>query len=316
MNVIADLPSVSIWNATEPGRPYPSLAADLEVDVAIVGAGIVGLTAAHLLKAAGRTVAVLEARRVAAQVTGGSTAKITSQHGAVYSDLIGRHGEAAARQYGQANEAAIRTIAATAERLGVDCDLETTASYVFTRSPDGVESLCAEADAAASLGLPASFVDTVPVGVSALGAVRFDRQAQFHPRKYLLAMADAIKGEGSHVFEDTRAIDVDDSPCVVRTALGEVQAGAVIIATNLPFLGRLPLDDRGLRLDGRSALRRPSDPVVPAYICRDGLQRVGHHERHRGGRDSGCPGARTRASLRSALRFDPSRRDWGETLSA
>jgi glycine/D-amino acid oxidase-like deaminating enzyme len=46
----------------------------------VIGAGIVGLTAAYLLASAGLSVAVVEALRVGRQVTGRSTAKITSQH--------------------------------------------------------------------------------------------------------------------------------------------------------------------------------------------------------------------------------------------
>ena len=59
------------------GEGFPALKADLTVDVAIVGAGITGLTAATLLKKAGLSVAVIEAKRVAEGVSGYTTAHIT-----------------------------------------------------------------------------------------------------------------------------------------------------------------------------------------------------------------------------------------------
>src|SRR5688572_18420252 len=102
----------SFWAATVADDPtrYPALQGDLEVDVAIVGGGIVGLTAALLLQRAGRRVAVLEARLLARQVTGRSTAKITSQHGLIYHKLETSFGAAGARAYGAANQAGLEQI--------------------------------------------------------------------------------------------------------------------------------------------------------------------------------------------------------------
>jgi glycine/D-amino acid oxidase-like deaminating enzyme len=95
------------WAATAPATDFPPLAGDIDVDVAIVGGGIVGITAARLLKEAGLRAAVIEGRKVGRQVTGKSTAKITSQHELIYHRLTGKFGEDGARTYAEANQAAI-----------------------------------------------------------------------------------------------------------------------------------------------------------------------------------------------------------------
>jgi glycine/D-amino acid oxidase-like deaminating enzyme len=93
---------LSFWIDTTPRTNFPTLKDDTAVDVAILGGGIVGLTAAVLLKRLGKTVAVIEARRVAEGVTGHTTAKVTSQHRLIYDTLIKEHGEHKARLYGEA----------------------------------------------------------------------------------------------------------------------------------------------------------------------------------------------------------------------
>src|SRR5438270_2855278 len=97
----------SLWVATTPETSYPSLDVHLDVDMAVIGAGITGLTTALLLKRAGLTVAVIEAGRVASGVTGYTTAKVTSLHGLVYADMVKGHGKERAQLYAVASQAAI-----------------------------------------------------------------------------------------------------------------------------------------------------------------------------------------------------------------
>ena len=83
----------SLWIDTTPQTSYPALERRLRVDVAIVGGGITGLTAAAFLKHSGLSVAVLEGNRVVLGTTGNTTAKVTTLHGLVYDELISKHGE-------------------------------------------------------------------------------------------------------------------------------------------------------------------------------------------------------------------------------
>jgi glycine/D-amino acid oxidase-like deaminating enzyme/nitrite reductase/ring-hydroxylating ferredoxin subunit len=230
---------ISYWLDSTPATDYPELSNEHSADVAVIGGGIVGLTTALLLKRAGRSVAVIEARRIAAQVTGHTTAKLTSLHGLIYADLIEHFGERRARLYAESNQAAIDIIETIARQLKVDCEFERKAAYTVAESEQHVPALKAEAEAAKRLSLPASFVTETTLPFPIAGAVRFDDQAQFHPRKYLLAVAGAVHEGGGAIFENTRVLDVaEGAPCEVRTDKGRVRAKNVVVATNLPILDR------------------------------------------------------------------------------
>ncbi|SEP91794.1 FAD-dependent oxidoreductase [Natrinema salaciae] len=229
----------SLWLATTPTTDYEPVEDGLGVDVAVVGGGITGLTAAINLKEAGRTVAVLESGRIVESTTGHTTAKLTSQHGLRYDTLVSQFGEKKARQYANANEAAIEAVERRVADEGIDCDFRRTDAYTYAASPEDVEQVRDEVDAARRLGLPASYVEETPLPFDVDGAVRFDEQAAFHPREYLLAIAERVHGDGSRVFEETKALDVDPgSPCRVETERGGVVADDVVVATQFPFFDR------------------------------------------------------------------------------
>ena len=227
------------WNATASALSFPRLSGDIEVDVAIIGGGIVGITTARLLKDLGQRVAVIEARRVGRQVTGKSTAKMSSQHGIIYQVLEQKFGEDRTRLYAEAQEAGIRRIGELAAQWNVEADIEPKPAYLYTLDESHVTELEKEAAAARRFGLPAALEHGdigLPFAVRA--AVRFDDQAQFHPVRYVVGLAATIPGEGSHVFEGSRAVDWE--PTRVVTDQGSVKARHVVMATHLP-LGQVGL---------------------------------------------------------------------------
>lgn len=234
----------SLWAATAPGGPsHPPLDATTPrgpVDVVVVGAGIAGLSTALAVLERGATVTVLEAGRICSGVTAYTTAKVSSLHGLTYAGLAKSHGQDAARAYGLANEAAIGQVAAWVAEHAIECDLTRRPAYTYTTSVVTLEDVAEEVEVAQRLGLPASFTNTTELPFEVKGAVRFEDQAQFHPRDYCLGLAAAIVARGGTLHEGTRVVDVDEgSPCTVRTEDGlELQGGQVVLATHLPFLDR------------------------------------------------------------------------------
>ena len=94
-------------------------------------------------------------------------------------------------------------------------------------------------EAAIEAGLPASRCETTPLPYPVVAAVKFEHQAEFHVRKYLLALAERLTAAGARIFENSRAVQVDaGEPCVVKTPGGQVRADKVIVATHYPFLDR------------------------------------------------------------------------------
>ena len=228
----------SVWLSTVDRPRRPSLDSDIQVDVAVVGGGITGLTAARLLQREGARVAVLEGNRIAGGTSGGTTGKVTSQHGLKYAKLIERHGEDVARKYAAANQHAIDLIDQLAAETGADCRFERAPSFVYTREPAGRGAIQAEHTAAMRLGLPAALTTAIDLPFPIELALRFDDQAHFHAGRYLMALARSIVDNGGLVYEDTRVTSVKDrrTGVTLHTASGAVSAGHAVIATLLPIV--------------------------------------------------------------------------------
>lgn len=232
----------SYWidSAKKTAREYPAMTEDIKADVVIVGGGIAGITCAYLLRKEGLSVVVLEADRIARGTTGHTTAKVTSQHNLIYHKLIKQMGVEMAQQYATANETAISEIKTLTDHLKIDCDFIPQPAFVFTESDEYVQQLYDETSAAASLGIPAHYSDSIPFPLMIKGAVRFDGQAQFHPLKYTYALAEAFTGSGGRIFEKTRAVEVgyEEGYCITTEQGKKATCDSLVIASHYPFYNK------------------------------------------------------------------------------
>lgn len=233
-------PPHSYWLDSTDKTDYPEITEDLSVDTVIIGGGMAGILSAYLLQKEGVQTAVLEASRIAMGTSAHTTAKITSQHGIIYNKIKKQRGIDIAQQYADANETAIRDIKNIAETCRIECDYLPQAAYVYTQLDKNIEKIEDEIKVASELGIKASWVDKIPFPITIKAGMRFDEQAQFHPRKFLVPLAEKINSDGVQIYENSRAIDLDygDVITVTTAQRKKVTAKRAIIASHYPFYNK------------------------------------------------------------------------------
>lgn len=217
----------SIWSQTARLPTFNPLRSDLKTDVLIIGGGMAGLLCAYKLTRAGVDCALAEAKSICGGITKNTTAKITSQHGLIYDKLIREFGVERARLYLEANQAALEEYRSLCR--GADCDFEEKDAFVY--STDSRKKLERELKALDRLGFDAEFVEHVPLPLATVGAVKFKGQAQFHPLKFIAAIAGDLK-----IFEQTKVLELGPGKAV--TGGGTISADKIIVATHFPLLNK------------------------------------------------------------------------------
>ena len=232
------LDTTPLWLATRKAPTFQSLTRDLSVDVAIVGAGISGLTAAVLLSRAGLRVVVLEQGRVGDGETGHTTSHLTEAVDARYQTLIKDFGVEAAQLVSRSQRDAIERIESLASSSGVS--FERTPGYLYTERDADLDFLAKELDAARRAGSAVEWVDDVPLPFPTKGGVRWDAQGQIHASDYLFALAMEAGTRGVEIFDNARVTNVHEGePCRVETQQHAVTANHVFVAANVPVNNRV-----------------------------------------------------------------------------
>ena len=216
----------SIW-ADESMPRFPQLRSNIKTDVLIIGGGMAGLLCAYQLQQAGINCVIAEAAHIAGGITRNTTAKVTSQHGLCYHKLISRFGHEIAGLYLEANEQALAQLRSMCRRI--DCHWQTQDNYIY--ATDNPQQLEAELSALESLGYPAELAETLPLPFPTAGAVKFPHQGQFHPMKFLSAIAPHLA-----IFEQTPVRQLIKTKAI--TDFGTISAEKIIVATHFPFLNK------------------------------------------------------------------------------
>lgn len=214
----------SLWKATCKMPEFPALNEDKYTDVLIIGGGIAGILTAYFLQQRGVDYILAEKNRICSNTTENTTAKITVQHGLVYSKLIKSIGCEKAAMYLKANQAAFSEYEKLFEHI--ECDNEIKDNYVY--SLNNRNKLEQEMQALSKIGYYADFCEKTALPFTVSGAVRFKNQMQFHPLKFLSQIC-----RGLNIYENTFIDDVEDSTAFTKN--GKINAKSIIFTTHFPF---------------------------------------------------------------------------------
>jgi glycine/D-amino acid oxidase-like deaminating enzyme/nitrite reductase/ring-hydroxylating ferredoxin subunit len=230
--------TLSIWAATAELSPRPSLAESARASVCVIGAGIAGMTTAYLLARAGKTVIVLDDGPIGGGMTGRTTAHLVTALDDRYFELEKLHGEKGARLAAESHAASIDQVERIVRDEKIDCEFERLDGYLFVPPNESKDILDRELEAAHRAGLTElEMTERAPIESYDTGkALRFPRQAQFHPLKYLAGLARAIERDGGKIYTQTHAGKIEGGEHArIETASGPVvTADAVVVATNTP----------------------------------------------------------------------------------
>src|SRR3954447_22846915 len=229
----------SVWMESAEVTRHRSLAKDTLADVCVIGAGIAGLTTAYLLACEGKSVVLLDDGPVAGGQTQRTSAHLSNALDDRFTEVERIHGVEGSRLAAQSHTAAIDRIEAISHEEGIDCDFRRVDGYLFLAPGQTADLLGEEREAAHRAGLEdVDFVPRAPLPFDTGRCLRFPRQGQFHPLRYLAGLAEAFQKKGGTIYTDTHAATIDGR-WVATKAGPVVDAANVVVATNTPVNDRV-----------------------------------------------------------------------------
>lgn len=217
----------SIWKEFSEKKNFEKLNNDLECDVLVIGGGMAGILTAYYLQKVGRKVVLVEAHTIGSGITANTTAVITAQHDTMYKDMIADNGFDVAKDYLYANLQAVENFKQLVEDEQIDCDFEITPSYLYSHK----YSLEDEVKALHKLEYEAELVHDIDLPFEIKSAVKFCDMAQFHPLKFLYAMAEKLT-----IYEHTMIEKIEGHTAYFDG--GKIQFKQAVVASHFPFINK------------------------------------------------------------------------------
>ncbi|RZM10694.1 MAG: FAD-binding oxidoreductase, partial [Pedobacter sp.] len=194
--------AVSAWQKVSKPDLGHSITDDGIYDALIIGGGITGLTTALLLQLKGNKCAVIEAHQIGYGTTGGTTAHFNTFLDTTYPEIEQDFGEKEAKLVAQSTKDSLALITQLIGQFNIDCDFEFKDAYLYSENEKESKLLDEILESSKKAGIdvvPASS-NHLPIGFDKV--IKFSKQAQFHPLKYLNAIAAEFVKAGGVILEN------------------------------------------------------------------------------------------------------------------
>ncbi|TCJ13553.1 FAD-dependent oxidoreductase [Flaviaesturariibacter flavus] len=226
----------SLWQSNVPDHADSGSMPDRPVDVLIVGGGITGLGTALRLQQMGKSCIVAESHSLCYGTTGGTTAHLNTFFDTTYDIVESDFSEDAARLLHTAARSALDLVKRNIAELGIDCGHSERDGYVYAQTADQEHQLDKMFQASVNAGAEVEYTDQIPVPFPFRKAIVYRRQAQFHPTRYVMALAKAFVAAGGRILQGCRVEQFDKvgELLSVHTSRGDIQAHWLIWATHIP----------------------------------------------------------------------------------
>ncbi|MBY3584340.1 FAD-dependent oxidoreductase [Rhizobium bangladeshense] len=244
MNV-SDERTASLWAPLRVMPDATPLTRNDEADAVVIGSGIAGLSVAYEFALAGQKVVVIDRGQIGSGMTARTTAHLSSICDDYFSKLIDLRGRELARQFYESQSAAIDRIETIQGSEGIACDFRRVDGFLFPSSEGEKADLERELGAALQIDVAVEKVTGLPfAGCAATSALRYARQATFHPLEYLRGLTAGIRARGGKLFCDTVVEQVEETEERVRVSTNSgftVTGKWAVVATNSPINDRVAI---------------------------------------------------------------------------
>lgn len=235
--VLRDGARKSLWQETVTGFLPAVDPEQQQYDVVIVGGGITGITLGVQLQRSGKKCLLLEAQTLGFGTTGGTTAHLNTMMDTPYPQMITDFGLENARLVARSAREAIELVKENIRMYSIDCGFEEVPGYLFSQNEDQTKELEEIHDACLKVGVDCSFVDELPVSIGYQKVLKIERQAKFHPLRYVLKLAEVFQSQGGVIIESCRVTGTNkiSEAIAVETSAGKYSGQHVVFATHIPI---------------------------------------------------------------------------------
>jgi glycine/D-amino acid oxidase-like deaminating enzyme/nitrite reductase/ring-hydroxylating ferredoxin subunit len=226
----------SFWKKTSDNfKNFPVLSEDIETEIAVIGGGITGLTAALQLIRAGKKVTIVEAQSIAGGTTGYSTGNLYIPVQAYFQTLKNKFDETTVQKVAHSRKAAIDFVEDTIKQLKINCQFQRRPWYLYTNQEINISKIESEAEVLQEAGIAIDVNSDLPLPEPYKKAVKLEDQARFNPYQYVKSLAEKLSEMGCSIYENSKIIETKDGEkCELKTQKGKITAHKVLIATHTP----------------------------------------------------------------------------------
>jgi hypothetical protein len=208
---------------------------DKTFDAVIVGGGMTGILTGLLLQQQGYNCLIAEAKNLCFGTTGGTTAHLNTFFDTTYDQVASDFGESAAHQLHTAARQALDLIRKNIEQYSIECEYEEKNAYVYSLGPKQTDTLDKLFEGSVTAGAEIDYSKEIPVPIPFDKAVVYRRQGQFHPTKYVLALAKTFEEAGGTIVQNCRLESFEGGDTLeIKTSLGTVKGRYLVYATHIP----------------------------------------------------------------------------------